>query len=353
VTGDAALGPRRPVRVAVVGLGRMGLVHTALLATIRDVSLVGLADRSRALGRSLRGMGFRAPTFTDLEPLLAAVRPDAVWVCTPPDSHLALTRRALAAGAAVVIEKPLAHTLADGTAIRDLAAQHRLPVACGYTLAFWPSFVAAREAIAAGAIGRVRRGRLTMYLSQIFGKRRGWMYERRRSGGGVVANVSSHLLFVLRWFLGMPVGVTASWKCPHGDVEDEVEALFRFADGAEVGFASSWSVPDHPVAWVSAALEGDAGALTVTSDGLELVAQRETPGWPAGRTMVRDAALPQPAAFYLNADAYWVEDARFLAWATGGAAPPIAASDGLEVQAVMAALYESAAAGGVAVAIRG
>jgi predicted dehydrogenase len=330
----------------------MGLVHTALLATIPDVTLVGLADRSRALGRSLRGMGFRAPTFTDIDPLLGETRPDAVWICTPPDSHLALTRRALGAGAAVFIEKPLAHTLADGAAIRDLAVEHRRPVACGYTLAFWPSFVAARAALAAGAIGSVRRGELAIYLSQV-GRRTGWMYDPSRSGGGVVANVSSHVLFVLRWFLGMPAAVTASWKRPHGDVEDEVAAVFRFGDGAEIRFASSWSVSDHPVAWVSAALEGEAGALTVTSDAFELVAERDGPGWRAGRTVVRDAALPQPAGFHLNADAYWLEDAGFLAWVTGEAPPPITASDGLEVQRVMAGLYASAAAGGGEVAIPG
>jgi scyllo-inositol 2-dehydrogenase (NADP+) len=335
--------PRRPVRVAVVGLGKMGLAHTALLATIDGVELVGLADRARGAGRGLRGLGFRAPLFGDLDALLAAVRPDAVWVCTPPDAHCAVATRCLAAGAAVFVEKPLAHTLADAVRIADAAAERGVPAACGYALAFWPSFAAGAHAVEAGVLGAVRRAAFTMYLSQVSGPKRGWMYERARSGGGVVANVSSHALFVLRWYLGMPLRVTARWRCVSGEVEDEVDAVFELAGGVEARFASSWTVPGHPIAWAAAELEGDAGRLAVDNDTLELVTERPAAGWPAGRTRLGVADLPQPAAFHLNGEAYWLEDARFLEWVAGGAVPPTTVRTAVDVQRMMDALYRSAA----------
>ena len=55
--------PLRPVRVAVIGLGRMGVAHTAVLSMIPDCEIVGICDRHPSLGKSLRGMGHRAPFF--------------------------------------------------------------------------------------------------------------------------------------------------------------------------------------------------------------------------------------------------------------------------------------------------
>src|SRR5258705_316996 len=75
--------------------------------------------------------------------------------------------------------------------------RHGKPVACGYNLAFVPIFAAAHHAIVTGVLGEVREARASMYLSQTFGPRKGWMYDAARSGGGVVSNVSSHLLFLL------------------------------------------------------------------------------------------------------------------------------------------------------------
>jgi scyllo-inositol 2-dehydrogenase (NADP+) len=347
----AGVGPSRPVRVAVVGLGKIGVAHTALLSTIPGVEIVGLADRARALARSVRGMGFRAPAYADAGAMLAATRPEAVWVCTPPDAHWPVARACLEAGAAVFVEKPLAHDVADAERIVALAAARGRPAACGYTLAFWPSFAAAGHALAAGAVGRVRAARFAMYLSQVFGARRGWMYERARSGGGVVANVSAHALFLVRAWLGMPRTVAATWQAPAGGVEDAVEARLALADGVEARFESSWTVPDHPVAWAEVGIEGDAGRLAVDNEELVVEASAPAGGWPAGRTVLRAADLPAPAGFLLNNDAYWLEDAGFLAWVTGGTPPPITAGAGLEVQRLMAAIYASAARGGDAVAV--
>src|SRR5262249_24654963 len=192
--------PLRPVRVAIVGLGRMGVAHAAVLSMLPDVHIVGAVDSQQGAARRLRGMGFRVPVSSTLDALCAGVPVDAVWVCTPPDSHLAITRRCLEAGAAVFVEKPLAQSLDDARALVELANASPHPVGCGYTLAFWPSFAVARQLLAAGVVGAPARAVSSMVMSQVAGPQRGWMYERARSGGGVVANLSSHLLFLLRWY---------------------------------------------------------------------------------------------------------------------------------------------------------
>jgi NADH dehydrogenase len=342
----AAIAPRplRPVRVAVVGLGKMGVAHTAVLSMIPDCEIVGIADHHAPLGRTVRGMGYKAPFFTNAGKMLATTRPDAVLVCTQQDVHLPIARMALEAGAAVFVEKPLAHTLADAEALAAAATRARLPVSCGYTLAYLPVFARAREAIS--AIGTLRQARSSMHLSQVFGPRQGWMYDPARSGGGVVANISSHLLFLLDWYLGTPVEVRATWMKHYGPVEDELHGMMTLASGAEVGFDSSWSVPGYPLSAVVIEMDGDNGKLLISNDAFELDLLEPRDGWPGGHTLTRHAELPQPARFDVNGDGYYLEDAAFLAWVTGGPPPPTTVEAALAVQRTMDALYRSAASGG-------
>jgi predicted dehydrogenase len=343
--------PSRPMRVAIVGLGRMGVAHAAVLSMLPGTSVVGAVDSQRSAARRLHGMGFRIPVSRTLDALFAGTTVDAVWVCTPPDSHLAVARRCLEAGAAVFVEKPLAHSLDDARALAALADASPHPVACGYTLAFWASFAAARQLLHAGVIGTPSRTVSSMVMSQVSGPQRGWMYERARSGGGVVANLSSHLLFLLRWYFGMPTSVRATWRQVHTAVEDELHATLVTPGCAEVVFESSWCVPGHPTSVTDLTVEGRDGTLRVDNDGLLLDLRVPRCGLPAGQTRIGEADLPQPAPFAFNGEAYALEDAHVLRWAAGGPAPVITAAAGLEVQRIIEALYTSAAAGGDPVAV--
>lgn len=343
-------GPARPVRVAIVGLGKMGVVHSAVLSMMPNVELVGLCDLQPALAKSLRGMGFRAPYHADLGALLETARPDAVWVCTPPDSHAPIARRCAEAGAAVLVEKPLAHTLGDAREL-DAVAAGGARMACGYVMAFYPCFAAAAHAVGHGALGTLGRVRSSMYLSQVFQPQRGWIADPGRSGGGVVANLSSHALFLLRWMFGAPVSARATWRKFFGEVEDELDGTFVLPGGAEVEFRTSWSVPGYPLSGAVVEAEGDNGRLLATNEFLELDLREGRGGWAAGRTRVRHAELPQRARFDLNGEGYWRQDAAFLAWLTGGPEPPITIRAAYDVQRMMSALYRSAAQGGSAVEV--
>jgi predicted dehydrogenase/nucleoside-diphosphate-sugar epimerase len=345
-TMRAMARPARPVRVAVVGLGKLGVAHTAVLSMVPGVTLVGLTDALPAGGKSLRGMGFLAPFYPTLAQLLEQAKPDAVWVCTPPHAHEPVARQCVEAGAAVFVEKPLAQDVASAERLAELARRPGARVACGYTLAFWPSFAAAQHALASGVLGEVKAGRSSMFLSQVFGPQKGWIADPARSGGGVVANISSHLLFVLRWCLGQPAAVRGEWKKIHGLVEDEVKAVFRLANGAEIAFESSWSVKGYPMSETTLELEGDNGTLRATNESLELDLREGRAGWPAGRTLVTHPELPQPSRFDFNGEAYVLEDASFAAWVAGGDPPPGSVELALDVQRMMGALYASCADGG-------
>lgn len=314
--------PARNVRVAIVGLGKLGVAHTAVLSMVPNTELVGVSDLAPALGKSLRGMGYLATWYPSVAELLSQAKPDAVWICTPPHAHEPVARQVVEAGVAAFVEKPMAHSVESAERLAELARRPGAKVACGYTLAFWPSFAAAQHALASGVLGEVRAARSSMFLSQVFGPQKGWIGDPAKSGGGVVANISSHLLFVLRWCLGQPVAVRGEWKKLYGAVEDEVKAVYRLGNGAEVSFESSWSVQDHPMSATTLEVDGDNGKLVVTNESIELDLKEARGGWPAGRTRLLHPELPQPSRFDLNGEAYVLEDAAFAAWVAGGDEPP-------------------------------
>jgi predicted dehydrogenase len=129
------------MRVAVIGVGHLGRHHARILAAMPGIDLVGVADTNPARAREVAGTHGIA-VIDDVASLPGAV--DAVVVATPTASHAAVARPFLAAGTAVLIEKPLARTLAEADEIVSLARQRHATLAVGHTERFNPAVAAAR-----------------------------------------------------------------------------------------------------------------------------------------------------------------------------------------------------------------
>ncbi|MCP3920386.1 MAG: Gfo/Idh/MocA family oxidoreductase [bacterium] len=127
-------------RVLVIGCGNMGASHARAYAGLDDFDLVGLVSRGpesrEALSAELGGVA----TFSDAAAAIAESRPDAVSINTYPDTHYALCKQALEAGAHVFIEKPLAETYAQARELVDLAREKGRAMVVGYILRVHPAW---------------------------------------------------------------------------------------------------------------------------------------------------------------------------------------------------------------------
>ena len=141
------------VGVAVVGAGYWGpnLVRNFLNSTETDLRWVVDLDLPKA--QKLVGSRSDVGATTDLAEALADDRVEAVAIATPPASHLPLAMQAIEAGRHVLIEKPLATTVADGRAITAAAAAKNLVVMTDHTFCFTPTVVALRDLVASGELG--------------------------------------------------------------------------------------------------------------------------------------------------------------------------------------------------------
>ena len=129
-----------PVRVLVVGLGAMGISHARAYAAIEGFALAGICTR-RAAGRADLAEEFPdVPRFDDFDEALAHLRPDAVSICTYAETHAGFALKALAGGAHVFCEKPLADNLADAEKVAAAARAAGRVLLLGHILRVHPSW---------------------------------------------------------------------------------------------------------------------------------------------------------------------------------------------------------------------
>ncbi len=129
------------LRVAVIGVGYLGQHHARLLAGMRDVDLVGIVDTKP--GRAVEvGSRFGAPAFNDQRELpLDGL--DAATIAVPTISHLDVALPLIDAGVSVLVEKPLAPSLAEADRLIEAANRRGIVLAAGHTERFNPAVVAA------------------------------------------------------------------------------------------------------------------------------------------------------------------------------------------------------------------
>lgn len=170
--------------------------------------------------------------YADAAALCADPEVNAIYIATPPGSHLELARLAAASGKPAYIEKPFGRSAAEADAIDTLFAAAGLPVFAAYYRRELPRFVKARELLAAGALGRLT-GVAVRYAAPP--PRDNWRLDPALAGAGLFYDLGSHALDLLDHLVGPltdAVGHAANRSGRHPAVEDTVALAFRGADGA-------------------------------------------------------------------------------------------------------------------------
>ena len=173
------------IDLAVVGLGKMGLSHLAMIKAHPDVNLVGVCDSTRYV-LDVLGKYTGVPVYTDLTDMLDKAKPAAVIIATPTHLHAGMVRQALERRIHVFCEKPLFTDPSESAALTDLAAQRGLVTQVGYHNRFVASFREVHRLLGLGAIGPV-----TTALAEAYGPvvlkpaGRSWRSQRTSGGGSL------------------------------------------------------------------------------------------------------------------------------------------------------------------------
>jgi len=339
----------RPLKAAVVGAGRMGMVHGHLLSTYPATEVVGFVDTNTGLRDHLASQGLTAPIYPSVNALFGATAPDAVFICTPTHTHLPVVRECLAHRVHLFVEKPLATTRADAEAILRLATEAQVVHAAGYVYAHLPIVQAAHDLLQQGVLGEVLRFTAHAYVSEVFGPKRGWFFQREQAGGGVVANMASHLLFILGWFFGPIRKVVATTRSHATTVDDSAQALLTFASGVTGLLDTSWSMPGTQMLDYGLTIDGRRGTLVLCRDRIMLHLLAPAAGHDAGWSQIHASDLPADTAFdispHIGGEAFYRQLHTFVEACRTGTLPFCSLEEACNTQRMIDAIYTSAAAG--------
>src|SRR6266487_1794246 len=251
----------------IVGAGMVARYHATAIARTAGARLAAVcrADAARAAEAEAR---FGVPCETSYEALLARPDVDVVCICTPSGQHAAQAIAAALAGKHILVEKPMALTLADADAM--IAAQRTAGVLLAIALQrrSEPSFHDVRAAIEAGALGRLTLGTVGVpYLRpQSYYDSAAWRGTWALDGGGALINQGIHLLDLLLWYMGDVAEVqAAAATLTHAiEVEDCITATLRFESGAlGVVSATTTAAPGFPH---RVEIYGDRGGVQIEGE---------------------------------------------------------------------------------------
>jgi UDP-N-acetyl-2-amino-2-deoxyglucuronate dehydrogenase len=240
-----------PIGFAILGPGIVADYHRQAIAANAD------------LGAQLVAVGHYIPArFTEmsaefgvpclsLEELLAHPAVDVICICTPSGQHAVQTIAAAQAGKHVLVEKPMALSLADADAMIAACAQAGVKLGVVLQRRAEPLFQRIQRAIQAGDLGDLTLGLVTLpyYRAQAYYAQADWRGTWTLDGGGVLMNQGIHLVDLLIWYMGDPVQVQAYADTLQRDieVEDTLVATLRFSNGALATItATTTAIPGFP-----------------------------------------------------------------------------------------------------------
>lgn len=221
------------LRIGVAGLGRaFSLMLPTFLADPR-VRLVAAAD-PRAEARARFASDFGAPAFDDVVALCARPEVDVVYVASPHQLHAEHVALAAAAGRHVLVEKPMAITLADCDRMLAATRAAGVHLIVGHSHSFDTPYLATRALIESGRFGRLRMVNALNFTDFLYRPRRPEELDTAQ-GGGIVFSQGAHQVDIVRLLAGghaTSVRAHAGAWDPRRPTEGAYAALLGFADGA-------------------------------------------------------------------------------------------------------------------------
>lgn len=329
-----------PLRLALIGSGRIGQVHAANIAADPETTLAFVADPFLDGARAVAER-YGARATAEAEEALTSGEIDAVLVASPTFTHVELIGRSVELGLPVLSEKPIDLDIARVEALRPKVAAAGVPVALGFNRRFDPGFAAARERAVAGEIGAIEQ--LTIISRDPVPPPAAYI----PTSGGIFRDQTIHDLDLARFFLPDIVEVRAVGSTlfdpgarEHGDFDTAVVTL-RAASGAVVTIINS----RHSAVGYDQRLEvfGAGGSLQVGNALSSLVSVS---------TSTAVEAKPPYQHFFLEryAHAYAAELREFVKLARGEASTSPSFEDG-RAALVLADAAQRSAEEGIAVTV--
>jgi myo-inositol 2-dehydrogenase/D-chiro-inositol 1-dehydrogenase len=238
------------VRFGLIGFGAWGRHHARCIAECPQAELSAIAVRSAANQAEARKLHPGAEVVGDYQQLLKRPEMEVVDVVLPTDLHFAVAADVLQAGKHLLLEKPMALTLAECEELIALARRQNRLLGIGHELRLSSLWGKVKEMIEAGAIGQPLYALIELSRNPYRTGAEGWRYDIKRVGNWILEE-PIHFFDLARWYLagaGEPVSVYAranARRPEHPELQDNFSAIINFPGGAYAVISQTLSAFEH------------------------------------------------------------------------------------------------------------
>ena len=346
------------VRYALVGFGGIAenrvakegfACDTLRFRPLKGAVLVGATDVNPARRQAAEALGLK--WYDSADAVFADPEIQAVYVATNNASHAALAIRAMKAGKHVIVEKPVATTIADAKAMNKVARARGLSLTVDHMMVHNAWNIAGKAVIQAGRLGKVNDGHWHMEFAYGYDPAEAatWRCSNVAEMGGPIGDVASHCFYVAEFMTGRRISRVSAVYYPKTmkiKAEDGAYVKFFFEDGTHGSASVAFSEPRGGLAGTLTGLGyeiyGDKAVMRGYGTMFQLSGH---PGEPVKQRLeIDDGAVVRPVspARIRNIYQSLIED--HAASVAGGA--PLTADAAIHNLALCAAAHKSAQTGG-------
>jgi predicted dehydrogenase len=227
----------KTVQLGIIGLGYVGQIHLRNCLRIPNAEVFAVADVSKKALNNAKKVGVKN-TFENYSEMLNEPDIDAVIIGLPTHLHLKCVVEAAEAGKGIFLEKPMARNIEEAKEVISVTERNSVKLMIGYPFRFNKPFNDVKEKMEQGQLGDVENAYAT-YVSTgpFFHRAEGhapvpvpdWWFNRELTGGGVLMDLGSHLINLLRWYFGEITSIQSHLGYRFNmDFEDSAMCLARF-----------------------------------------------------------------------------------------------------------------------------
>ncbi len=194
----------------IIGAGRMGIRHIEAINRIPQIEVKGIFDINRGLGEKI-SQKYGVPLFSELNDLLTNDSIHAVSVCTPNHLHLEPVTKSLKNRKHVLVEKPMATSIADCDVMIHIQKESNCELMVGHTHRFYPIHQKAKEIIDSGRLGRLMTISIYGINPGFFPNKNlapAWIREKEAMPGVLMLD-AIHYVDLVQWWFGNEI---SDWK---------------------------------------------------------------------------------------------------------------------------------------------
>jgi len=299
------------LRVGVIGLGKMGLLHSGIFNQLESSTLVAAAEIDALTSNLVKTYLPQVSVYRDFEEMFKREELDIAAITTPVFLHKPIVEMASEHNCHIFVEKPLTLNGDECRSVLHIGGKVKTQV--GYNRRFLETFKMAKRILDDSLLGELKFLQSQMFETQVLRREQGWRFDPSKSGGGVIIDLGAHVIDMLHYLVGPLSNVHGMAQSIVSDnVSDYASINLQFVSGLIGSLELSWSVRHYRLPEMKIMMQFEQGTLTVTEKYIEIYSEADSNALRRGWSTFYLQDLTKGVPVNLGGPEYTAEDVQLL-----------------------------------------